>query len=113
MKPVYLGWKTKRGIEESFRLKQGELTGINILFASCNDNGDTGEVAFVLYEKDGHLYEVHGAHCSCYGFEGQWEPEATNITYLREWVKKGEPHYTFRDEFKQFIRDYNSYCKLK
>ncbi len=34
--------------------------------------------AFVLYEHDGKLYEVSGSHCSCYGLEGQWEPEETS-----------------------------------
>ncbi len=32
--------------------------------------------AFIVYKaKNGKFYEVHGSHCSCYGFEGQWEPE--------------------------------------
>lgn len=31
--------------------------------------------AFVVFRRDGVLYEVNGSHCSCYGFEGQWEPE--------------------------------------
>lgn len=34
--------------------------------------------AFVLFRKDGKLYEVHGSHCSCYGLEGQWAPEETD-----------------------------------
>jgi hypothetical protein len=33
--------------------------------------------AFVLYEKDGKLYEVNGCHCSWHGLEGQWEPSRT------------------------------------
>ncbi len=33
--------------------------------------------AFVLYEKNGKLYEANGGHCSCYGLEGQWKPEET------------------------------------
>jgi hypothetical protein len=31
--------------------------------------------AFIVFERGGKLYEAHGSHCSCYGFEGQWEPE--------------------------------------
>lgn len=33
--------------------------------------------SFFLTRKDGVLYENHGGHCSCYGFEGQWSPEET------------------------------------
>jgi len=34
--------------------------------------------AFVLFERNGQLFEVHGSHCSCYGLEDQWTPEATS-----------------------------------
>jgi hypothetical protein len=39
--------------------------------------------AFVLFERDGKLYEVNGSHCSCYGLETQWEPEETSWPALR------------------------------
>lgn len=32
---------------------------------------------FLLIGEDGKLWENHGSHCSCYGFEGQWCPEET------------------------------------
>jgi hypothetical protein len=38
--------------------------------------------SYVLYWKDGMFYEVSGSHCSCYGLEDQWEPEATTLTEL-------------------------------
>lgn len=50
------------------------LKGVNLLFSYyCYENyeGD----AFVLFEKEGKLYEVNGSHCSCYGLERQWSPE--------------------------------------
>lgn len=39
--------------------------------------------SFVLYEKDGKLFEVNGNHCSGYGLEGQWEPEQTTWEALK------------------------------
>lgn len=33
--------------------------------------------AYILFEKEGKLYEVMADHCSCYGLQGQWEPEET------------------------------------
>lgn len=45
--------------------------------------GDYSGSSFVLYEKDGKLYEVNAGHCSCNGLEGQWEPEETSIEALR------------------------------
>lgn len=31
----------------------------------------------------GALFEVSGSHCSCYGFEDQFSPEATTVEYLK------------------------------
>lgn len=39
--------------------------------------------SFFLLRKDGKLYQNHGSHCSCYGFEGQWEPEETEVDALK------------------------------
>ena len=35
------------------------------------------------------MWEVNGAHCSCYGLEGQWEPEETTVEALRYRVNNG------------------------
>ena len=47
-----------------------------IVFASYA-TPDCSGYAFVVFEINGILYEVSGSHCSCYGLEGQWEPEET------------------------------------
>jgi|SRR5579859_830434 len=53
-----------------------DLEGANILLAWYGYGSCCGS-SFVLYEKNGKLYEVNGSHCSCMGLEGQWEPEET------------------------------------
>lgn len=35
--------------------------------------------AYGLFYKDGKFWTVNGAHCSCMGLEGQWDPEETTI----------------------------------
>lgn len=47
---------------------------VKMLFASYGNANYSGD-GWVLFEKDGELFEVHGGHCSCYGLEDQWEPE--------------------------------------
>lgn len=59
-----------------------------MLFASYEYADYAGD-AFVLFRKDGKLYEVNGGHCSCYGLEGQWEPEETTIEALEHRLKEG------------------------
>lgn len=63
-------------------LASKDWEGIEILLASYSAANYSGE-AFVLFRKDGKLYEVNASHCSCYGVEGQWEPEETNVAALR------------------------------
>ena len=61
---------------------------INILFASYGLDNYSGD-AFVLFERDGQLFEVNGSHCSCYGLEGQWSPEDTTLEALEFRLLKG------------------------
>lgn len=53
-----------------------------ILFAAYGQPCYEG-YALVIFKKDGKLYEVNGAHCSCYGLEGQWKPEETSWAALK------------------------------
>lgn len=46
--------------------------------------------AFVLFARDGKLYEVNASHCSCYGLEGKWRPEETSSVALRARMADGE-----------------------
>jgi len=63
---------------------------VDVLLASYSYENYSGD-AFVLYRdtRDGKLYEVHGSHCSCYGLEGQWEPEACDLQSLRHRLTEG------------------------
>ncbi len=104
--PVYLNdWSSKEGLEQDFKTN---LDGVNILFASYSYENYSGD-AFVLFEKDGKLYEVNGSHCSCYGLEGQWAPEETNVQALKYRLYEGgmgNEHYggnIYADELKAFL----------
>ena len=81
---------------------------VNILFASYNYENYSGE-AWVLFEQNGKLYEVNGSHCSCYGLEGQWEPEETTLEVLEYRLTKGTfgndswSENNFREELLKFL----------
>jgi len=78
-----------------------ELTNEKILvaFYCCEDW--TGE-AFVVFEKDGHLYTVSGSHCSCYGLEGQWTPELSNKEVIKHMFDKGR--FSSNKEYNKQIK---------
>ena len=65
-----------------------EFKDVEILLASYEYENYEGE-AFVLFRRDGKLWEVNASHCSCYGLENQWEPEETTIDALRHRLDKG------------------------
>ena len=83
------------GLESDFNLQGTELDGAEILLASYTYEDYSGS-AYVLFRKDGKLWEVYGSHCSCYGLEeDQWEPEETNLENLERLVDKA--HWTVSD----------------
>lgn len=60
-----------------------------------HEYGDySGNASFLLIEPTtGKFFEIYGSHCSCYGFEGQFNPEECPIEYLakgKSWEKAYE-----------------------
>lgn len=104
-KPVYLNdWKCKEDLERDF---QCDLSDVNILFASYTYEDYSGD-AWVLYEKDGKLYEVNGSHCSCYGLEEQWsDSEEVLLEVLHHRFKKGTYGAgEYKTEIQEFLGMY-------
>lgn len=86
---IFLGnWEDEQDIINDFELEQNALNGAFVLLAEYNYQDYEGS-AFVLFERDGQLYEVNGGHCSCNGLEGQWEPEETTADALVHRIKNG------------------------
>jgi hypothetical protein len=86
------------GYDEPDLSVQQEIKNCNILFAWYG-YGDYDGSTFVLFARDGKLYEVNGGHCSCYGLEGQWDPEETSVEALRHRIHNGSlGQDTYSDE---------------
>lgn len=63
-------------IEECFREFEVEPKARNVeVLIAVYDCPQYEGSATVVFVKDGAAYVVDGAHCSCYGLEGQWKPE--------------------------------------
>ena len=66
---------------ESEKLKDMQVL---VAYESVGESGCDSESFFLLRSKaDGSLYEIHGSHCSCHGFEGQLDLEPTDIKSLK------------------------------
>ncbi|MCK5615726.1 hypothetical protein KAR91_78410 [Candidatus Pacearchaeota archaeon] len=103
----------REAMKGDFEINNEHLRGAKILLASYGQGGYEGE-AFVLFERDGKLYEVNASHCSCYGLEGQWDEEETDIEVLRHRLKNGEMgkdsycDNEFADELSKVLADFEA-----
>ncbi len=68
---------TGLGYREEFQIAPDFPTDDQILYASYEAECYEG-YSYVLFERDGKIFEVNGSHCSCMGLEGQWKPEETS-----------------------------------
>jgi hypothetical protein len=72
---VYTGnfdWSNWQDVCNDFDMK--EPLPDEVLAADYDGGGYDGS-AYVVYRNGDKYYTVSGSHCSCYGLEGQWEPE--------------------------------------
>ena len=98
---MYFGdFKDKEDVFRQFEVSNTE--GINIIAASYDVNGYDGQAA-VIFEKDGKFYETYGSHCSCYGLDGQWEPEEILVDELRNRIDNGRFAQSYGEPFAECV----------
>lgn len=79
----YIGlFENAEDVFEQFHVSLADREGVEIVLAAYRDEDYCGN-AFVLFRKDGQVFEVNGSHCSCNGLEGQWEPEEADTANLK------------------------------
>lgn len=100
----------------SYQVDETYVNKFFFLVANVHGDGYSESSYFLLLEKSsGKLFEVYGSHCSCYGFEGQFDLEETSLAYLLS--DNSNFGLSFDDESKgdirMFIRTKVRYLKLK
>ena len=73
-------------IAKDFEVSQKDLGKFHVLIAykSVGNWGCDSSAWLLLKDKQTkELFEVNASHCSCYGFEQQFEPEETTVGYLK------------------------------
>ena len=94
MDKYFGGFRDAEDVKEEFSKPDNPATEDEILFAEYYAEAYEGS-AFVLFKRDGKLYEVLGAHCSCYGLEDQWKPEETSWAALK--MRPNNDYYGVHD----------------
>jgi hypothetical protein len=81
MKIFYENFASAEDVFDNFTVSDEGRVGVEFVYADYDTPSYEG-YAHVIFMKDGKLFEVNGSHCSCYGLEGQWEPEETSVAAL-------------------------------
>jgi hypothetical protein len=88
-----------------------------VAYESVGDWGCDSSSYFLLKDKEtNELFEVHGSHCSCFGFENQFELEPTTLEALKFRIQNGNGNSVFftggydRDR-KENMRIVNEYIQ--
>lgn len=69
-------------------MEQLDKLDVLIAYESVGSWGCDSTSFFVFKDKEtGMIYEMHGSHCSCYGFEGQFKLEETTVEVLKSRVQ--------------------------
>lgn len=103
---IYAGeFNCKEDVQGSFH--SGSLDNCHILFASY-ELGDYCGNAFVLFVENAKLYEVNAGHCSCYGLEGQWDPEETMFEALKHRIIHGNLDSLLDGRGQEVLAEINS-----
>lgn len=76
-------------VRREFEISDDDLRDTDEVIVASYEYSNYSGSAFVLFVRDGELFEAHGSHCSCYGLEGQWSPELVTVEDLRFRAENG------------------------
>lgn len=87
----------KEKITKDFNIKMEELDQYRLEIVYMNEEDYEGKAFLFMQHKESQKwYEVQGWHCSCFGFENQFQPDETMLECLL--IRKGFVHDVFNDE---------------
>ena len=96
---IYEGdFSCREDVEREYQV--GLDKNVRIVYAGywyADYNGDS----VVLFKQNRKLYEVRGGHCSCYGLEGQWDPDVVTKEQMLHMFKEGQYYNHCKDSIMQ------------
>lgn len=71
---IFDGFNDWADVMSEFDVKEQEPAPDHVLLAWYGGGSYEGD-AIVIYRRGPEYFINEGGHCSCYGLEGQWDPE--------------------------------------
>ena len=78
-----------------------------VLLAEYDIDGYEGS-ALVIYRNGDNFYYNSGGHCSCYGLEGQWDPEEYSSEQFVAAYRRGQWYKRIPEELVRRIENYGA-----
>lgn len=98
------GFNDWRDMQHQFEMNDAEPE--EVIYASYEQEGYEGW-STVIYRNGDKFYYNYAGHCSCYGLEGQWDPEEYSAELFLAAYEKG--HWgipdSVRDRVKEFLEN--------
>lgn len=87
-------------LEKLFLADPGTIEGrYQIIASAIHDQGCEAHAWIIARDlESGKLVEVEGEHCSCGGFDGQWEPVETTIAAILLTCSNAIKYGTYLDQ---------------
>ena len=105
--PAFVGFTSVEDVLSTF--KEKDLGNKEIIVAALAGDGGFEENAYVLLkDAEGNLFEVEAGHCSCFGFEGLFQPAPITREYLQQLTDSGAMRYGCKADAKPFIIEFLS-----
>jgi hypothetical protein len=103
--PLYVDGFDRKSVFANFQREDDP--DIQILYANYHLGDYEGSALVIYYRKSTRqYYEAYGAHCSCYGLEGQWEGDEILVPEeIENRLAKGNLYDgdIFKQAFERFI----------
>lgn len=94
------GFSNWADVQNDFDMKDPEPH--KVLYASYEQGSYEGSADVFWRNSDGTYGYEYGSHCSCYGLEGQWDPETYTVEQLKGQVDRAQ--YGFFKDHADMIR---------
>ncbi len=92
-------------VQDRFEMNDPEPD--EVLYAQYDIDGYEGS-ALVIYRNGDKFYYVRGAHCSCYGLEGQWDPEEYSAEEFVAAYNRGTWYRNVPEELVRRVENYGA-----
>lgn len=94
------GFADWEDVQDAYEMQEPEPEQVIL---AAYDVGSYEGSSEVIYRNGEDYFVVSGGHCSCYGLEGQWEPEKYDLATLKAAYGKMSSYDALSEQTKAIV----------